>query len=88
MSNTGIEAMLNMVLIDNENTNWEMNLNASVNRNEITKLTMVPDTTHLGIQVGGIAGGVGNTIQIHAVGAPMYSFFSYRQLFDRKWQTH
>ena len=82
MSNTGIEAMLNMVLIDNENTNWEMNLNASVNRNEITKLTMVPDTTHLGIQVGGIAGGVGNTIQIHAVGAPMYSFFSYRHLFD------
>lgn len=82
MTNNGIEASVNLVLIDNSTTNIELGFNASRNRNQITKLSLVQDTTSPGIQVGGISGGVGNTIQIHAVGMPMYTFYSYEQIYD------
>ncbi len=82
MTNNGIEASVNLVLVDNATTNWEVGFNASRNRNQITKLSLVQDTTSPGIQVGGIAGGVGNTIQIHALGMPMYTFYSYEQIYD------
>ncbi|MDG1253404.1 MAG: SusC/RagA family TonB-linked outer membrane protein [Schleiferiaceae bacterium] len=82
MTNNGIEASVNLVLIDNSTTNFEIGFNASRNRNQITQLSLVQDTTSPGIQVGGIAGGVGNTIQIHAVGMPMYTFYSYEQIYD------
>ena len=82
MTNNGIEASVNLVLVDNATTNFEIGFNASRNRNQITKLSLVQDTTSPGIQVGGIAGGVGNTIQIHALGMPMYTFYSYEQIYD------
>ena len=82
MTNNGIEASVNLVLVDNATTNFEIGFNASRNRNQITKLSLVQDTTSPGIQVGGIAGGVGNTIQIHALGMPMFTFYSYEQIYD------
>ena len=82
MTNNGLEASVNLVLVDNATTNFEIGFNASRNRNQITKLSLVQDTTSPGIQVGGIAGGVGNTIQIHALGMPMYTFYSYEQIYD------
>lgn len=82
MTNNGIEASVNLVLVDNATTNFEIGFNASRNRNQITKLSLVQDTTSPGIQVGGISGGVGNTIQIHALGMPMYTFYSYEQIYD------
>lgn len=82
MTNNGMEASVNLVLVNNATTNWEVGFNASRNRNQITKLSLVQDTTSPGIQVGGIAGGVGNTIQIHALGMPMYTFYSYEQIYD------
>ena len=82
MKNNGVEASVNLVLWDNSTTNVEIGFNAFRNRNQITKLSLVQDTTSPGIQVGGIAGGVGNTIQIHAVGMPMYAFYTYEQIYD------
>ena len=82
MTNNGLEASINFVLINNPNTNWDMGFNATRNRNQITKLSIVQDTSSPGIQVGGISGGVGNTIQIHALGMPMFTFFTYEQIYD------
>lgn len=82
MTNTGVEASLNLVLVETQDTEWDVNFNASTNRNEIVKLNLVQDSTNPGILVGGIAGGVGNTIQIHAIGAPMYSYYAYVQRYD------
>ena len=45
-------------------------------------MAIVQDTSSPGIQVGGISGGVGNTIQIHAIGMPMFTFFTYEQIYD------
>jgi iron complex outermembrane receptor protein len=52
------------------------------NQNKITRLTKTEDPNYQGVNVGGIAGGVGNTIQIHSVGYPANSFFIYEQVYD------
>ncbi len=82
MESKGVEIALNFAPISNENIRWDINLNASYNNSKITKLTSSPDTTFNGNLVGGIAGGVGSTAQIHSVGYAPYSFYVYEQLYD------
>jgi iron complex outermembrane receptor protein len=41
----------------------------------------VDDSTYQGVYTGGIGGGTGNTIQIHSVGYPAYSFFVLEQVY-------
>ena len=59
-----------------------MGFNAAYNENEITRLTASDDPTYIGIQTGGISGGVGNTIQVHTVGFPASSYLVYEQVYD------
>jgi iron complex outermembrane receptor protein len=61
----------------------EVNFNATYNQNKITRLTFTNDPTFPGNLVGGIAGGVGTTAQIHSVGFPRSSFFVYQQIYDK-----
>ena len=82
MSNRGIEANVNFVLVSNETSSFEIGVNGALNRNKILKLALVDDTASPGIQVGGISGGVGNTIQIHALNNPMFTYFGFEQRFD------
>ena len=86
MENKGIEFSLNSGLIRQRNLSWDFGFNITYNKNEITKLTAVNSSTYLGTAVGGISGGVGNTIQIHSVGLPANSFFVLQQVFtgDKK----
>jgi TonB-dependent starch-binding outer membrane protein SusC len=81
MLNTGMEISLNYVAIDNENMTLEFGGNATFNRNEITKLNVLENEDDPGILVGGISGGVGNTIQIHSVGFPVFTFYTYEQVY-------
>ena len=67
MENTGAELTLNYVAIDNESTTLEFGGNVTVNKNEITKLNVLANDDDPVSLVGGIAGGVGNTIQIQSV---------------------
>lgn len=46
------------------------------------KLSQVNDSTSPGILVGGIAGGIGNNVQIHTVGFPTFSYYVYEQRYD------
>src|SRR5690606_13414450 len=50
--------------------------------NKITKLTATDDPNFQGNNVGGISGGVGNTIQNDNVGYPRNSFFVFQQIYD------
>lgn len=68
--------------ISTEDIFWEIGLNATYNQNEITKLTAVDDPDYLGVEIGGISGGVGNNIQIHSVGYPRNSYYVYEQVYD------
>lgn len=79
--NRGIEAVINLIPVKNENTTWELSFNASHYNPEITKLLDISDPNYY-IPVGGIAGGVGNTIQAHAVGHQPNAFFVYQQVYD------
>ncbi|MFN3939099.1 MAG: SusC/RagA family TonB-linked outer membrane protein [Chitinophagales bacterium] len=82
MENTGMELTLGYIAVDNERMYLDFGFNGTFNKNEITKLTVVPDTTSEGILVGGISGGVGSTIQIHSVGYPTYTFYTYEQVYE------
>lgn len=82
MLNTGVELVANYVVVDNKRTNFEVGGNFSYNKNEITKLLLSEDPNYIGVLVGGIGGGVGNTIQIHSIGYSAFSFYAYEQLYD------
>lgn len=80
METKGVELVLNLTPILNEKISWDINLNAAYNQNKITKLNQ--DEGGVGEAVGGISGGVGNTIQVHTVGYEPFSFFVFEQDYD------
>ncbi|SFS35038.1 iron complex outermembrane recepter protein [Zhouia amylolytica] len=75
MENKGFEVALNWNAIRNDHFKWTISYNIAVNDNEITNL---PDQQF----VGGISGGVGNTIQTHIEGEAPFSFLVYEQVYD------
>lgn len=83
MENQGFEFMLNYNPIHSEDFDWNIGLNATYNKNKITKLTNNNDPSYQGVLVGGISGGVGSTIQIHSVGYPASSFYVLKQVYDK-----
>ena len=83
MENRGIEFTVNTQPVKNKNLTWDLGFNITYNKNEITKLTFTNDPTFPGNLVGGIAGGVGSTIQIHTVGYHKSSFYVYKQIYDK-----
>lgn len=84
MENRGIEFSVNALAIDKKDFKLNLAFNTTYNKNEITKLTNVKDPNYIGVQVGGISGGTGNTIQIHSTGYPRASFYVYQQVYDSK----
>ena len=82
LENKGVEFALNAVPWRNGNKEWTLGINAAFNENEITKLTASDDPSYKGVFIGGISGGVGNTVQVHSVGFPSYSYYVYNQVYD------
>ena len=82
MQNRGIEVSLNTGLIATKNMRLDWSVNATYNKNEVMKLSQVVDTTSPGVLIGGIGGGIGNTIQAHQLGYPTYTFFVLQQQYD------
>ena len=82
MVNRGVELAIFASPVSNSKIRWDLGANIAYNYNEITKLTATDDPDYQGIFTGGIAGGVGSTIQIHSVGYAPSSFFVFQQLYD------
>ncbi|MBB6462889.1 SusC/RagA family TonB-linked outer membrane protein [Flammeovirga kamogawensis] len=82
LENKGIEFSVNYKAISTTDFHWDLGYNVTYNENKITKLTQVNDPNYKGVFTGGIAGGTGNTIQIHSEGYPASSFFVYEQVYD------
>lgn len=78
LRNIGVEATIGARVIDTDNFTWNTSFNVAWNKNEITKLNN--EGTY--VQIGGIAGGNGNTVQVHQVGYPAYSYLLYEQVYD------
>ncbi|WP_124979387.1 SusC/RagA family TonB-linked outer membrane protein [Nonlabens xiamenensis] len=77
----GIESSLSIKVIRQENTNWTLSGNATVQEIEITDLAGAANTP---VAQGGISGGVGNTIQEWAVGSDPTAFHVFRQVYDEQ----
>jgi TonB-linked SusC/RagA family outer membrane protein len=84
LSNTGVEFSFNAGIFARKNSRLDIMGNASRNINRVIKLSQIEDENAVGVQVGGISGGIGNTIQVHRIGFPTFSFLVYEQLYDEK----
>lgn len=84
LENKGIEASLNWIAIDHKDFSWELGMNVAHNKNTVTKLTSYDDPNFVGVEVGGIQGGNGNNVQVHAVGQSLNTFLLYQQKYDAK----
>mgnify|MGYP003576770733 CR=1 FL=1 len=85
MKNTGFEIGLNTRVRDGvgNRLGWNFTLNASHNNNELTSINPYAGSAQAQqILTGGIAGGVGSTIQVLIPGQPVNSFFVYEQRYD------
>jgi len=82
MQNRGIEVSLNTGLVATKDMRLDWSINATYNKNEVMKLSQVVDTTSPGVLIGGIGGGIGNTVQAHQIGYPTYTFFVLEQQYD------
>ncbi len=82
MENKGVEINLNGQVMRNSNFTWDLGVNATVNKNTITKLTITPDPNYPGNKFGGISGGVGNTIMINSVGFNRGAFYVFQQVYN------
>ncbi|MDZ7681761.1 MAG: hypothetical protein U5J63_08670 [Fodinibius sp.] len=78
----GVEFSVTGRVISTEDSYLQIGFNATHNQNEITKLTTVNSEDYIGVETGGISGGVGNTVQIHSVGHPRSSFYVYEQVYN------
>lgn len=82
LENRGIEASLSVDVVRGEKLNWTLNANATAYRVKITELTNAADPSYLGDQVGGIAGGNGNNVQINSVGYSPNTFYVFQQVYN------
>ncbi|NGZ88643.1 SusC/RagA family TonB-linked outer membrane protein [Psychroflexus maritimus] len=77
----GLELEIGATLFDNEGDsdkfNWNVNYNVTFMDQEITALANDEE-----IRVGGIAGGTGNTAQVHQVGNAPSAFYVFNQIYD------
>ena len=78
----GLEVTLNVVPVKNRNVEWDFGVNVTYVVPKITKLLVNEDPNFTGVEVGGISGGTGNTIQRHIVGERPNSFYVYKQIYD------
>ncbi len=80
MKNTGVELSLVARLMEgrNDGLSWNATFNASHNSNELTSIAGSVQE----ILVGGVAGGVGTTIQVLQPGQPINSFFVYQHIME------
>ncbi len=77
MSTKGIEFSINYSVIKNENTNWDINFNATKFERRIDKIA-----SGIPIETGTSGAGTGGTSQILAEGFTPNSFYVYKQLYS------
>ncbi len=72
----GVEFAISGDIIQSSDFSWSGNFNATFIGQEINELALGADQL-----IGGISGGVGNTVQIHRVGFAPFMFHLYKQVY-------
>lgn len=81
METKGIEFLINVTPIKNEDTRWDFTFNTAHYDPKIISFSDQVEEGYI-IQTGGISGGVGNMVQGHSVGYTPNSFLVYQQVYD------
>jgi TonB-dependent starch-binding outer membrane protein SusC len=84
MRNTGLELALHADVLDRRaqrGLSWTASFTAATNSNELLTINPFGDEGTDRILVGGIAGGVGGTIQVLQPGSPINSFFVFEHRY-------
>lgn len=83
MRNRGFELALSARLLDRGpgGLSWTADFNAAHNANQLLSINPSASASQQ-IQVGGVSGGVGTTIQVLEPGQPLNSFFVCQQLYQ------
>ena len=80
METDGIEFLINVNPVKTEDFSWDFSFNVAHYNPKITKFNDVAPGYM--IAQGDISGGVGNKVQVHAVGYTPFSFNVYQQIYD------
>jgi TonB-linked SusC/RagA family outer membrane protein len=81
LENRGVELNINLNPVRTTDFRWDVNLNATYNKNKI--LSLGPQQPgFVGLENNGISGGTGTNIGIFAVGQPSSSFYASKQVYD------
>ncbi len=81
MENRGVEFTINASPVQNKIVSWDVSFNATYNKNEITRLTIVPDPNYPGFQTGQIGGSQGRAF-INTVGYSKSTYNLYHQIYQ------
>lgn len=83
MEAKGFEFSLNTVPVRKKDLVWDLGFNIAYNKAKITNLLVNPDPNFKGIDVSPINGGTGNRIGKFLVDYAPYSYFVYKQVYDK-----
>ncbi len=83
IENKGVEFAINTIPVATTNLTWNFGFNITYNQSEITNLLKQQDANFQGLDVSNIGGGLTNTIGKHKVGYSPYTFFVYKQVYDK-----
>lgn len=78
----GVDFNINVNAIATEKLNWNIGYNVSFNKIVVDNISATKDPNQV-IAVGGIPGGVGNTIQLLKAGSTPYEFYVYQQVYGQ-----
>ncbi|WP_428330729.1 SusC/RagA family TonB-linked outer membrane protein [Mucilaginibacter sp.] len=76
----GLDFNINVNAIASKDINWTLGYNVSFNKITVDNISATRDPNQI-IAVGGIPGGVGNTIQLLKAGYTPYQFYVYQQVY-------
>lgn len=82
MDNKGVEFNINVVPVKTNDLTWDVNFNATYNKNTITNLTVVPKDFNYPGAPGGGAAGVNGPIQLSQINHPKNTFNLFHQIYD------
>jgi iron complex outermembrane receptor protein len=83
MENRGIEFTINTIPLKGVDYTWELGFNATYSETKITNLLKNQDPNFTGIDMGDISGGTGNRLEKQAVGYAPYTYYVYKQVYDK-----
>jgi iron complex outermembrane receptor protein len=82
MKNMGLEFNVNFIPIEKNDMRWTINVNGTLQKTEITKLTNTPSKDYYGVQVGAGMSSIGGYTSLYRVGYTPYTYYLYQQAYD------